>query len=100
MSLDEFVSGSNRLKVYKPGEPVDELAARLGIHEATVVRWVKFGMITRHAYNGHAYLYEDPGPNPPIKHSSRWDPLVNRVAAIRTEKTQGAQDPRVEREEV
>jgi len=31
MSLDEFISGSSDLGVYKPGEPVEELDARLGI---------------------------------------------------------------------
>ena len=31
MNLDEFVSGSSDLGVYKPGEPVEELAARLNL---------------------------------------------------------------------
>ena len=60
-----------------------EAASRLGICESTLLRWVEHGLVTRHAYNAHAYLYEAPGPNPPIKHSSRWDPLTERVAAIR-----------------
>jgi DNA invertase Pin-like site-specific DNA recombinase len=59
-----------------------EIAARLGIHEATVEPWVEFGLIKRYAYNGRAYLYQDPGDNPPIKHSSRWDRLAHRAAAI------------------
>ena len=61
-----------------------EAAARLGIHEATLIRWAEHGLIMRHAYNAHAYLYEEPGPNPPIKHCSRWNQLVDRAAAIKT----------------
>ncbi len=63
-----------------------EAALRLGIHEATLIAWVKHGIITRHAYNGHAYLYETPGPNVPSKHCSRWDRLVDQATAIRTAK--------------
>ena len=63
-----------------------EAAARLHIHEATVIRWAEYGLITRHAYNAHAYLYEVPEPNPPTKHSSRWDPLTNRVTALKESK--------------
>ena len=37
-----------------------ETAARLGVHEATVVHWAEYGIITRHAHNAHAYLYELP----------------------------------------
>lgn len=58
-----------------------EITARLGIHEATVVRWAQHGIVTRHAYNAHAYLYEDPGSNPPVKQCSRWNRLADRVAA-------------------
>ena len=58
-----------------------EMAERLGIHEHTLVRWAKHGLIRAHAYNDHgAWLYEDPGPNPPTKHSSRWHRLVDRAA--------------------
>ena len=35
-----------------------EAAARLGISESTLIRWVEHGLVTRHAYNAHAYLYE------------------------------------------
>ena len=59
-----------------------ETASRLGITECTLTRWVAHGLVTRHAYNGYAYLYEAPGPNPPVKHSSRWDRLTDRAAAI------------------
>lgn len=61
-----------------------ELAARLGIHENTLVRWAQHGLVTRHAYNAHAYLYEEPSPNLPIKHCSRWDRIAIRAAASKT----------------
>jgi DNA invertase Pin-like site-specific DNA recombinase len=59
-----------------------ETASRLGITESTLTRWVAHGLVTRHAYNGYAYLYEAPGPNPPVKHSSRWNRLIDRAGAI------------------
>jgi predicted site-specific integrase-resolvase len=62
----------------------NEAAARLGIHEETVVRWAEYGLVTRHAYNGHAWLYELPDPNMPVKHSSRWDRLVDRSPAFKS----------------
>ena len=61
-----------------------ETATRLGIHETTLTRWTAHGLVTRHAYSAHAYLYEAPGPNPPVKHCSRWDPLINRTAGNQT----------------
>ncbi|MGH6674701.1 MAG: recombinase family protein [Xanthobacteraceae bacterium] len=60
-----------------------EAASRLGICESTLIRWVEHGLAARHAYNAHAYLYEAPGPNPPLKQSSRWNRLTDRAAAIR-----------------
>jgi DNA invertase Pin-like site-specific DNA recombinase len=65
-----------------------EVAERLGIHEATVVSWAQIGILARHAYNGHFYLYEDPGPTTPAKHSSRWDRLEDRAATIQAAKSQ------------
>lgn len=59
-----------------------EVTARLGICGSTLKRWVEHGLVTRHAYTGQAYLYEKPGPSPPIKHSSRWNRLADRAAAI------------------
>jgi len=56
-----------------------EAATRLGIHEATLVRWAEHGVVIRHAYNAHAYLYELPDANLPAKHCSRWHPLINRA---------------------
>ena len=38
-----------------------EAAARLGISESTLTRWVEHGLVTRRAYNAHAHLYEVPG---------------------------------------
>jgi DNA invertase Pin-like site-specific DNA recombinase len=61
-----------------------EAAACLGIHELTLVRWAQHGLVSRHAYNAHAYHYEAPGPNSPIKHCSRWDRLVDRAATSNT----------------
>lgn len=60
-----------------------EAAMRFGISESTLTRWVEHGLVTRHAYNAHAYLYEAPGSNPPVKHCSRWDRLTDRAAAIK-----------------
>lgn len=60
-----------------------EAASRLSICESTLIRWVEHGLVTRHAYNAHAYLYEAPGPNPPLKQSSRWNRLTDRAAAVR-----------------
>lgn len=75
-----------------------ELAARLGIHESTLTRWVKHGMIKAHAYNGHACLYEEPSAHL-TKHSSRWDRLSDRAAASRPPRNR-EQDPRLEPKEV
>jgi len=60
-----------------------EASMRFGISESTLTRWVEHGLVTRHAYNAHAYLYEAPGSNPPVKHCSRWDRLTDRAAAIK-----------------
>jgi DNA invertase Pin-like site-specific DNA recombinase len=57
-----------------------EAAARLNVHEQTVARWAKYGLIIGHYYNGHYSLYELPDSDLPQKHSSRWDQLVDRVA--------------------
>ena len=60
----------------------EEAAARLNIHEQTLIRWAEHGLIARHAYNDHrAYLYEAPAPGVPAKHCSRWDRLVDRKPA-------------------
>jgi hypothetical protein len=60
-----------------------EMAVRLGIHEYTVDRWAKYGIIKAHLYNDHGWrLYEPPTSNIPAKHCSRWDRLVDRAAAV------------------
>ena len=64
-----------------------EAAVRLGICEGTLTRWAEHGLVRRHAYNGHAYLYELLGLDHPIKHSSRWDRLIDRAATIKTAKS-------------
>ncbi len=69
-----------------------EAAVRLGIHESTLVHWAERGIVTRHAYNAHAYLYEMPNPNLPAKHCSRWDRLVDRAAALKIAKTSKPSD--------
>lgn len=51
------------------------------VSQATINSWVKHGLITRHAYNGHYGLYELPDSDLPQKHSSRWDRLTDRAAA-------------------
>jgi hypothetical protein len=58
-----------------------EAAARLKIHVATLISWAKHGIVTRYAYNAHAYLYDLSDPKSLAKHSSRWDRLVDRAAA-------------------
>ena len=72
-----------------------EAAARLNIHEETLVRWAEQGLIARQAYNGHAYLYEEPAPGLPAKHCSRWDRLVDRKSAV--EKTTASKSPHTSR---
>ena len=52
-----------------------------GPHVATLMRWVEYGLVTRHAYNDYAFLYDVPDSNPPVKHSSLWDRLTDRVLA-------------------
>jgi DNA invertase Pin-like site-specific DNA recombinase len=59
-----------------------EAATHLGVHQATVVHWAEHGIITRHAHNAHAYLYELPDSTP-AKHSSRWDRLPDRALACK-----------------
>lgn len=69
-----------------------ELAERLGVHPLTVINWAERGLVTRHAYNGHAYLYEDPGPNPPTKYG--------RPAVTQATRDPQPQHPRIEPKEV
>lgn len=59
-----------------------EAAILLNVHEHTLVRWAEHGLVVRHAYNDHAYLYEKPSGALPTKHCSRWDRLVDRTQGI------------------
>jgi DNA invertase Pin-like site-specific DNA recombinase len=61
----------------------DEAAHRLDIHVATLDAWTRCGLVSRHAYNGHAYLYDLPDEGLPTKHCSRWDRLVDRKPALK-----------------
>ncbi len=56
-----------------------EMAERIGIHQLTVVSWAKAGILKRHAYNGHFFLYEPPDENTPKKQCSRWNTLADRA---------------------
>ncbi len=60
-----------------------EAAARLNIHETTLTKWAENGLVARHSYNAHYYLYEVPETNPPRKQCSRWNRLVDRAAALK-----------------
>ena len=75
-----------------------EAAERLNIHEQTVARWARHGIITSHAYNGHYVLYELPAADLPQKQCSRWNRLVDRAAARATNSAH--QNHQLEREEV
>lgn len=75
-----------------------ELTKRLGIHEHTLIRWAKHGIIRAHAYTRNRSLYEDPGPNPPKKQCSRWNRVADRAA--RTRATTAHQDALNESKEV
>ena len=41
------------------------------------------GIITRYAYDAHAYLYEIPSSKLPAKQCSRWNRLVDRAAVVK-----------------
>jgi DNA invertase Pin-like site-specific DNA recombinase len=60
-----------------------EAAARLNIHETTLAKWAENGLVARHAYNAHYYLYEVPESDPPRKQCSRWNRLADRAAALK-----------------
>ncbi|MGH7122094.1 MAG: recombinase family protein [Acetobacteraceae bacterium] len=68
-----------------------EACAKLSITECTLVRWAKYGIVKRHAYNGYVGLYEPPGPHVPAKQCSRWNQLAYRAEAIRLLDVQNAQ---------
>lgn len=69
-----------------------EMADILGVHQHTVVRWARAGILKRHAYNGHFFLYEPPDENTPKKQCSRWNTLADRSVKMneKTERSQNA----------
>ncbi len=71
----------------------EEITTRLDIHEQTLLRWADHGIVKRHAYNAHAYLYEAPGPNPPIKQCSRWNRLADRAKNTQTKRASKPSHP-------
>jgi len=60
-----------------------EMAQHLGISVCTLARWAEHGLVTRHAYNGHSFLYEVPAGAPPVKAPSRWSTLSDRATKKR-----------------
>lgn len=71
-----------------------EAASRLAIAEGTLVRWAKYGIVTKHASDGYRHLYEIPGPDMPVKQCSRWNTLVDRAAALQHGGTPKCSDQR------
>lgn len=59
-----------------------EMAKKLDVHEHTVVSWATVGILKKHAYNDHFFLYEPPDQNTPTKHCSRWNTLANRALKL------------------
>jgi DNA invertase Pin-like site-specific DNA recombinase len=59
-----------------------EACAKIGITECTLLRWAKYGIVKRHASDGHIGLYELLGPDIPAKKSSRWNQLTHRAEAL------------------
>ncbi|WP_354125593.1 hypothetical protein [Bradyrhizobium sp. LB8.2] len=60
-----------------------EAAARLNIHETTLARWAEHGLLTKHAYNAHYYLYE--ASHRICRASSAVDGIgFDRAAALKT----------------
>jgi predicted site-specific integrase-resolvase len=71
-----------------------EMAEHLGIHELTVDRWTKYGLLKAHLYNDNGWrLYELPEPNQPAKHCSRWDRLVDRAAGMQQKSQFAGREP-------
>ncbi|MFW8588903.1 hypothetical protein ACOJBM_41025 [Rhizobium beringeri] len=75
-----------------------EAAVHLNISEQTVARWAKYGLIARHAYNGHYSLYEIPDGDLPQKQCSRWNQL--KIGLLRANKRKLSQEHQLARKEV
>ena len=60
-----------------------EIAARLGVSVSTVDIWRTHGILRARRYDDrNARLYEDPGPNPPVKAQGRRLRLRNRAKSF------------------
>lgn len=57
----------------------EEIADKLGVAHVTVRIWRDHGLLKAHAYNDkNECLYEDPGPNPPVKIQGQKGKLTER----------------------
>jgi hypothetical protein len=51
---------------------ITEMAQACGVSIKTISDWRQKGLIRAHAINDRTqFLFEDPGPNPPTKHSRK-----------------------------
>jgi excisionase family DNA binding protein len=65
-----------------------ELASRLGVGTKTVEAWTHHGILRAHRYDEkNGRLYEDPGPNPPVKSQGLKLRLKDRTKAFFSDKT-------------
>jgi len=65
-----------------------ELASRLGVATRTVEIWTHHGILRAHRYDEkNGRLYEDPGPNPPVKSQGLKLRLKDRAKAFFSDKT-------------
>lgn len=72
-----------------------EMADRLSIHEQTLDRWAKHGIINAYFYNDHGWqLYELPEANIPAKHCSRWDRLADRAVSVQAASQRAGLEPK------
>lgn len=66
-----------------------ELAARLGVSVSTVDTWRTHGILRARRYDDrNARLYEDPGPNPPVKAQGQKLRLRDRAKSFSAESTE------------
>jgi hypothetical protein len=66
-----------------------EIATRLGVSVSTVDIWRTHGILRARRYDDrNARLYEDPGPNPPVKAQGQKLRLRDRVKAFSAESTE------------
>ena len=66
----------------------EEIATRLGVATKTVEIWTHHGILRAHRYDDkNGRLYEDPGPNPPVKSQGLKLRLKDRAKTFFSEKT-------------